>query len=276
MPNLITAARALYNLDNRATTAAEDDTVDALIAAVSAAIDRYCGRSFVSASFDELYDGWPHRDLMLEQFPLVSVERVAFGPVGVLRIQNTSAANQRATVQVTSTGLTLNRVASGAGLSNTVTFAGNATLSAMATAIDALGNGWSASVIDAADANRASADLRALQGALEAKEQAAELVLHKRELSDFYVDAPRGILRRPARWFGGFGYWRVIYTAGYATVPEDVQEACAQWVAHLFWQTKRDPGLARESVAGALSRSPQHEMPSTTRVLLQAYRTIRV
>jgi hypothetical protein len=276
MANLITAARALYNLDNRATTSAEDDTLDALIAAVSAAIERLCGRSFGSASFDELYDGWPQRELMLEQFPVISVERVAFAPVGVLRIQNTSASNQRATVQVTSTGLTLTRVASGVSTSSTVTFAGNVTFSAVATAINALGNGWSASVLDAADANRASADLRALQGALNAKDQAAELVLHKDELYDFTIDAPRGILRRTGRWFGPPGYWRVIYTAGYASVPEDIQEACAQWVAHLFWQTKRDPGLAQEAITGALSRTPQHEMPSTTRVLLEAYRTLHL
>jgi hypothetical protein len=276
MANLITAARALYNLDNRATTAAEDDTIDALIAAVSAAIERYCGRPFASAAFDELYDGWFHRDLMLERFPIVSVERVAFAPVAVLRIQNTSAANQRATVQVASTGLTLTRVASGVSSSSTVTFAGNVTLSAVAAAINALGNGWSASVIDAADAERASADLRSLQGALGAKDAPAELVLHTQELYDFAVDGPRGILRRPARWCGGMGFWRVIYTAGYTTVPEDVQEACAQWVAHLFWQTKRDPGLAHEAVTGALSRTPQHEMPTTTRALLRPYRTIHV
>jgi hypothetical protein len=51
-------------------------------------------------------------------------------------------------------------------------------------------------------------------------------------------------------WGGGINYWRVIYTAGYATVPEDVQEACAQWVAALFWQSKRDPGLALEQIPG--------------------------
>ena len=31
--------------------------------------------------------------------------------------------------------------------------------------------------------------------------------------------------------------------------PDEVQEACAGWVAQLFWQTKRDPGLASDSVS---------------------------
>ena len=113
MPNLITRARAIYNLNNRSTTAAEDTTLDALIAAVSAAIERFCGRNFVSTQYDGVYDGCSDRQLMLEQFPIVSVERVAYDPALVLLVQNSSASNQRATVQVTSTGLTLTRVAAG-------------------------------------------------------------------------------------------------------------------------------------------------------------------
>jgi hypothetical protein len=35
--------------------------------------------------------------------------------------------------------------------------------------------------------------------------------------------------------------YRVRYTAGYSSIPTDVQEATAQWVAALFWQTKDNP-----------------------------------
>jgi hypothetical protein len=276
MANLITRARAIYNLDNRSTTSAENTTLDALIAALSAAIERYCNRLFVSQAVDELHGGRDHAELVLERLPIVSVERVAFDPVAVLSVQNTSASNQRAAVQVTSTGLTLVRVASGVSASNNLTFAGNVTLTALASAIAALGNGWSASVVDTNDANRASADLRALQGALNARDAAALLLLHKQELDDFTIDAPRGVLRRDAGWPGGAGYWRVLYTAGYATVPEDIQEACAQWVAHLFWQTKRDPGLASEAIPGTVWRKPQDEMPSSVRALLRPYRNPRL
>jgi hypothetical protein len=276
MANLITRARAIYNLDNRSTTSAENTTLDALIAALSAAIERYCRRVFVSQALDELYDGRDHAELLLEHFPLVAVERVAFDPTAVVRIENTSASNQRAVVQVTSTGLTLTRVASGVSSSSSVTFAGNVTLTAVVSAVSALGNGWSASLVDANDANRASADLRGLQGALTAKDGAAELVLHRQELHDFTSDAARGILRRAAGWAGDAGYWRVMYTAGYASVPEDVQEACAQWVAHLFWQTKRDPGLASEAIPGAVARVPQRDMPTSVQVLLRPYRNLCV
>ncbi len=276
MANLITRARALYNLNNLATTSAENTTLDALIAAVSAAIERWCRRTFASAAYDEVYDGSEQSELILQHFPVLFVERVACLPTPVLRVQNGAASVQRATVQVTATGLNLTRVASGVAATDTITFVGNATLTDLAAAIAALGNGWSASVAADQFANRASADLRALQGAFAAKDSAAELAIHLQELTSFEIDAARGFLVRAARWSGPPRGWRVIYTAGYASVPEDIQEACAQWVAMLFWQTKRDPGLAQETVPGTISRTPVRDLPPSVRLLLEPYRALRI
>jgi hypothetical protein len=276
MANLITRARALYNLNNLSTSAAENTTLDALIAGVSAAIERWCGRNFVSTQYDEIYDGRGQRELVLQHFPLISVDRVAHQPTAVLRVQNTSASVQRSTVQVTSTGLALARVAAGVSATDTLNFAGNVTLTALATAINALGNGWSASLASDEFANRASADLRALQGALAAKDAPAELKIHLLELTDFDIDSARGLLLRANCWHGGSQHWRLIYTAGYAAVPDDVQEACAQWVAALFWQTKRDPGLAHETTPGSIDRTPLGDVPPSARALLEAYRAVTV
>jgi hypothetical protein len=283
MADLITSARAKYNLNNLATTSNEDTTIAALVTACSKAIKRFCRREFDSQTFDELYAGTCKPALVLNQFPIISVARVAYGPTTVLTVTNTSASNQRATVQVTSTGLDLTRVASGVSTTNTLTFAGNATLGALATAIAALGNGWSGTVADSRFTNWASADLRAVQGSLNAKDVTAELRIHVNELSDYEIDTNRGLLYR-GRWYddegvgwpGGVNYWRAIYTAGFATVPEDVQEACAQWVAALFWQTKRDPGLISESIPGAVSRMPKLEMPGVVRRLLGPYVNYRL
>ena len=101
MSNLITRARALGNLNNRATTTDENDTLDALIAAVSRTIEQYCWRGFAIASYDELYPGYGQRDLMLRSYPIVSIERVAEAPIAVVRVTNTSGSSQRATVKVT-------------------------------------------------------------------------------------------------------------------------------------------------------------------------------
>jgi hypothetical protein len=292
MSDLITSARAQYDINQSSFTATETSTIAALVTAVSKAVRRYCKREFDSQQFDELYNGTDDRRLALRQFPIISIARVAYGPAAVLRITNTGAANQRATVAVSSTGLSLTRVASGVATTDTsVTWASYPTLSQVATAVNALGNGWGAVVADGSYANRASADLRAPQGALNAMNVQAPLLLHLMELSAYDVDANRGwLIRGPLAaeirdafndpltptWFGGINFWRVVYTAGFATVPDDVQEACAQWVAALFWQTKRDPGLSHEAISGAVSRVPVGTMPPGVETLLAPYRDHKI
>lgn len=277
MSDLITRARALYNLNNLVTSSAENTTLDALITAVSRGIENYCWRTFAVTSYDELYPGNHQIELVLRNYPIVAVERVACAPVGVLRVTNTSSSNQRATVKVKATGLELIHVASGVAATSTILFADQPTLSALAAAVTALGNGWSASVLNAADNLRASADLRALQGAFQAAGQNADLRLHTSELASFLVDAERGCLTRGGLvWDGGLHFWRIVYSAGYSSVPDAVQEACAQWVAQLFWQTKRDVGLASETVPGTVSRIMLRDMPGCVRLLLGPYRNWRV
>jgi hypothetical protein len=217
--------------------------------------------------------------LPLCSYPVVAVERVAGSPTTVLTIRNSSPANQRATVQVTADGLTLVRVAAGVTTTDTsVTWAAHATLDAVAAAVNALGNGWSAAVV-AEHGSRAAADLRPIQGALRAKDRDAGLILHTEELSDYDVDARHGWLIRASGWRRGTRNYRIVYTAGHETVPEDVQEACAEWVAALFYQTRRDSGLSQEAVPAVVSRTSTlaiRGMPPQVRTLLAPYREHRV
>lgn len=248
-----------------------DSLLETLITACSDAIQKYCRRSFYARTLEELHDGG-QETLVLRDYPVQSIAWVRCNPTTVLTIRNTASSNQRATVAVTSTGLTLVRVASGTTTTDTsVTFSGNATLSAVATAINALGNGWSATAAseyglfasadlyippDLGDGTQSQGAYSAARGA------AAELKLHVDELGD-YQWYRTGILRRGggalddlwdhqgwARFPGGAGYYRVKYTAGYTVVPEAVQEACATWVAYCYHRTERDPGLVGSFPSG--------------------------
>jgi hypothetical protein len=299
--DLCTRARAYQDLGG---VSGVDALIDTLVTACSDAIAKYCRRDFTSKSYDELYNGNGDRRLLLREYPIQSVQSVRYRPVTVLKIQNTNTAlNQRATVAVTSAGLTLVRVASGASTTNTVTFAGNATLQAVANAVSALGNGWSAQAVGDTAGDYGlwpSADLYVpasygdgtqSQGALTARGQYAELKLHTYELAGYQWD-PRGWLLRAIPytdpellhpedliWSVGVNNFRVQYTAGYTTVPEAVQEACASWVAHLYYLTQRDPSLVHQlTTAGAASgygplagRVPG-EPPPRARMMLAPYR----
>src|SRR5581483_4417518 len=104
-------------------------TISALVTAVSKAVKRYARREFDTQSFDELYSGHGDIKLRLDQYPILSVSRVAASPFAVLLIKNTDSTTVRASVAVTSSGLTLVRVASGTTTTDTsVTWSGNATL----------------------------------------------------------------------------------------------------------------------------------------------------
>ena len=113
MADLITLDRAKYNLNNLSTTGDQDVTLANLVTAISQAIQRFCKRQFVSAQYDELYRGTYDDKMCLRQYPILSVDRLAYNPMTALRVINQSLAIQRASISITSTGVLLTRVFQG-------------------------------------------------------------------------------------------------------------------------------------------------------------------
>lgn len=290
--DLITRARAYQSLQG---VTGVDSLLDTLITAASDAIARWCGRSFHSRAVEELHDAGGEV-LLLREYPVQAVTWVRGNPQVVLRVENTSTTlNQRATVAITSTGLTLTRVASGVTTSVTsVTWATYPTLGQVADAIDALGNGWAGQAV-ADYALWPSADLylppawgdgTQSGGALNALGLEAGLRMHLRDLADFTWD-PRGfVYLGDTGWSDGcstiWDTYRVKYTAGYTTIPEAVQQACADWVAHLYFRCLRDPALQADSSAPASGTATYRTFvtpdspPHPVAALLSPYRQRRV
>jgi hypothetical protein len=277
--NLIDIERAKRNIQS-ITDNTQDALLGVLVAAVSDAAVKYCRRDFAVRAYDELYNGTGDRRLLLRQYPVQTVDSVRYRPVTVLKVTNNTPANVQARVTCTSTCLTLVRVNAGVKSTDTsVTWSANPTLTAVANAVNALGNGWSAQVVgDATNyGSWPSVDLYwppafgdgvAGQGALQcAGGSFAELKMHTYELQGFQWDARGWLLRaipytdpellhpEDLVWPTGINNFRIQYTAGYTTVPEAVQEACAEWVAELYFLTLRDP---------AASRISQQQTASTT------------
>jgi hypothetical protein len=230
--------------------------------------------------------------------------------VTVLKVINNNVSqNQQARVQVTSTGLQCWRMASGVATTETLlTWAGYPTLQALANAVTALGNGWSAQPVgDSGQGDYAlwpSSDLyvpnsygdplegagtQTSQGSMTARGTYAELKMHTYELQGYQWDARGWLLRaipytdpellhpEDLIWPVGINNFRIQYTAGYTTVPEGVQEACAEWVSILWSATQRDPALSHLSVPGAPTQSwgtlaNPKAPPNPVQALLQPYR----
>jgi hypothetical protein len=277
MSNLITNARARLAIPTANPTggSADDNAIDALISAASAQIQNFCQRTFGSTAYDELYSGTAGRILMLKNFPIVSVQSVRFRPTAVLKIRNIdTAANQRARVWLDSANLYCQETASAAITLHTLAFADYPTLGAMATQINSslAASGWEAQT-SAGYENWPTTDLYPpIQGAQNAAGVFCDLRMHTEELTGFQIDPLRGYLMRSIVstdpdfvlpydpiWPRGLLNFRVQYTAGFATVPDDVQEACAQLVAAYFRLDARE-------IAGT-------PIPGSVRALLLPYRS---
>jgi hypothetical protein len=75
----------------------------------------------------------------------------------------------------------------------------------------------------------------------------------------------------------GINNFRVQYTAGYTTIPESVQQACAMWVAEIFYQAQRDPQLRSQVLPGSINQSWDFGDPTVDiRRLLMPYRRVTV
>ncbi len=182
------------------------------------------------------------------------------------------------------------RMASGVAATETLLlWSSYLTLSNLMTAVTALGNGWQGQIVGNASAQFQgdyglwpSADLyvpnsygdalegsgvQTSQGYMNARGVFAELKMHTYELQGYQWDARGWLLRaipytdpellhpEDLIWPVGINNFRIQYTAGYSTVPEAVQEACARWVAYAFYLAQRDPALVSSVPAsGAVER----------------------
>ena len=65
-------------------------------------------------------------------------------------------------------------------------------------------------------------------------------------------------------WPAGINNLRIQYTAGYSTIPESVQEACAEWTAAMY---RKPPRLRRARPGGAtigrLESAPVENRPAS-------------
>jgi hypothetical protein len=264
-------------------TSAQSTVLPLVTSAASRAIRRWCSRQFTYAEYDELYTVGLDGQILLREFPVDAVTRVASSPATVLTIQNTDGiTNQRAQVRLattgdvdlglTVTGVSLQRVASGTTTTNAVSFTAGQTVAALATAINALGGGWYAAA-DASYALWPVSDLRAVQGYMPAVGgNVAELKIHTTDLP-FELDERAGVLTlqqynsvqtnpwRSTRWGppltsdygdqtlrGQLQGVRVVYQAGLPTMPEDLQQAAALVTQDLMRQLALDPRLGSESI----------------------------
>jgi hypothetical protein len=282
-PDLITGSYCVQLLSQLGPTDAQLESIPPLIVAASNAIRSWCNRRFdqgiVVETLQAEYDGM----IRLARPPINFIKRIQDQPQQALSISNgtaniayvyPAATGDIATGQ-TIYGMTLESVTNGVLTSQIIPYLGNPTIAALATTINSYANGWTASPDPTYGAwPVAELGFSASKGA-GPNDQPWGAAL-------FYVlvdseTTPRfdpeygqrtgmvwvGRARNggvATRWGPGgeelFGVWgyqpgivKVTYNGGFATVPQEVQLACAELVKAQL-ERLRAPLILKSEAAG--------------------------
>lgn len=295
-----------------AVTPAQTAILPNLITAASQLICRECNRFFTLTAYDEVlnpFKGQPDKGqpdfLTLSYLPVRSVTRCSANWTTALSVWNANAQAQEATVQytfagdveiaTTITGLTLNLSLNGVDTSSTITW-GSApyTVANLATAINALGNGWTAAAATSMGGWAASK----LWGDLDPKNALtppgtdlglfATTVTSRADYASGLVYLPLGNAQQggPGNWWNWpasadialgqstyDGSYRVAYTAGWSMIPGPIQIGCCELVKYTLDRMRTDGGLKSEKAREYQYeiRAAWHAIPEWVREAVYKY-----
>lgn len=214
-----------------------DDLIQAILLESEKTVSTWCRRTFESTSYSlERYSGRGYRVINLNNYPVTALDRVAVGVRNVMTIKNTNSGTS-ASVSVTSTGLRL--VLDGTP-DVTVTWASNATIATVITAVNALGNGWVAAICSTAYNSFKSTDLISQNASSCIDNRVIYLSIPDTAEPDVDVDMENGQIRLVSGFYPGYRNIFVDYTAGYTndTMPSDLKLAVKILVQYMYQQVK--------------------------------------
>jgi len=257
------------------TTNDDDSLIDSLIYRATSAIESYCGRTLRSATHRELYDGTGGHTLYLNQYPITDVSLLAVGRQDVIAISNASSDAYNAYVTVDDTNLTLTVAGGTNDGSSTLTLA-DYTAASLVTAINNLGAGWTALLSNTAYQYWNANEILPKEAA-ECLDDYTYLACPDEPEQDYKVYGNAGYLYLP----GGFptGHRNVIvrYTAGYATIPADLEQICIDLVNIYYRSRKTDPVVRSERLGDhAITYDNSQALPRGIAARLAPYRKWRL
>jgi hypothetical protein len=270
-------------------TSSDDDLLlVGLINQVSVRVETITGRRFRARDWRV----WVHLgrgySIVLPQYPVVYVNRVALGSQNVMTVSYSGTAI-RASVQVyrTETGETggirlVSYSTTGARTTTELTAAANASTSAMATAISAV-SGWTSTAL----VNVPTSDLSPRSG-YDAKSIAVNIDAPDTDDDGYSVDYDSGVIEWSVSnpfatyvdaWGGSSAIRPILVECrlGYETIPADIELACNELVHQAFNGRKRDHNVSSESIGDySYTLADQMKIGDDIRSRLAEYRRISV
>lgn len=97
--------------------------------------------------------------------------------------------------------------------------------------------------------------------------------------ADYFLDLETGVIHldNDGEFSSAPGAVKVIYSAGYATIPYSLQRACKKWVARIFKERqKQEWGLKSLGGAGETTTYDLSAIPKDVLKLLNMFKRVRV
>ncbi len=253
---IVAAADALLVANVQALDVVDNYLIEKTIDRATDVIETYCNRKFKSASYTgRLYTGNGGGYLALRNYPITAVSRVSTSVVDAISVSNSSTA-ARATVQTTSSSVVLAVVGGTNDGTNTPDYATYSTVADMVTQINATGSGWTATEMNSTGIWPIT-ELLVLPAQM-CLTNNASLTVSDDPISGYTFLADEGMLYCSAGWPTGTNSISVDYTAGYATIPDDLEHVCLEIAAYLYGISKGDPSVQSESIGDYSYESTRH------------------
>ena len=266
-------------------TSTDDDTlVGLLIARATAAIELFCQRTLVSEDHRDYYNGDGSSDLILRNYPVTKVQLLS-GSIQVgFSLTNTSTDAYHAMVTVSETEIRL-LVQGGTNADDTsLTLADYSTLTLLFAAITAMDKGWGMLQNTSINVWSPAELLPTVKGSSCLNEYSS-VYLPDDPLSEYTVNAKAGIIHLFGRFADSFQGITIRYTAGYSSIPADLEQICIDLVANYYNSRKTNNTLKSEKMGdySYTNMSPQEisggstgGMPSDIAGRLQPWRSHRI
>ena len=236
-----------------------DSLLEACIDRATAAIESHCDRLLKSRLHTEFQMPRGERNVQTDQYPVSSIDSVAFGRQDTFTVtSDTASSDVLATVGFDGSELRLRKVTSaGTSTTETVSAATFPTTSQMVSQINSAVSGWTASLVE----NALSASIYRF-GGRGVKDAPCHVRYPRDNVAEYQVDFNMGIIHITTDRFPGIrsddaranafpaGFFPVFvqYTAGYATIPADLEQACLEIARDLFNDAKMDTNNQSESL----------------------------
>jgi len=229
-------------------TASTDDTlIGQLITRSTNAIQVFCNRDFVVKSYRDFEDGDGQSEIILNQFPVISVEMLGVGRQDAFQIRNTTAGAYFAQVSITESDMTLQVKGGANNGSETLTLANYDTLSDLFVAILALDKGWS--ILENTVLNFWSPiELLPTGKGLSCLTNYASPHIPEEPQEEYATDVKAGLLKYFGRFNHGFQNIVIRYSAGYAEIPADLEQICIDLTCTYYDKRNLDSSLKREKI----------------------------